>query len=115
MQLKNDVDGRNTLDDTVLNFYRTKPGRDARVFLHSENVEWGVLYSHFLIDRKHVIRCGIGFDRGIYLYGVELGIGPHYFGPPDFWSYENSERFKMEASTESITHSLRLLDEFWGV
>jgi hypothetical protein len=45
---------------------------------------------------------------------VSLAIGPHYFAPADFWSYENSKRFKIEASTEAIEHNLKLLDEFFG-
>jgi hypothetical protein len=47
------------------------------------------------------------------LGGVELGIGPHYFGPSAFWSYENANRFISEISTQAVFHNLRLLDEFW--
>ena len=71
----------------------------------------------FLIDRKYVIQYSIGpSDRGAgYLGGLSLAIGPHYFGPADFWSYENSERFRMGTDTFDIEQNLRLLDEFFGI
>jgi hypothetical protein len=61
-----------------------------------------------------VIRYGIVRDRGAWLGGVALGIGPHYFGPADFWSYEHAQRFTLEASTEGAIKNLILLDEFLG-
>jgi hypothetical protein len=114
MQLSNDLEGRNLLEKTILNFYKDAGERSVANFLRTEDKEWGFLYSHFLVDKIHVIRYGIGSDRGICVGGVELAIGPHYFGPADFWSYKDSERFTLEASTEAIKRNLRLLDEFWG-
>lgn len=114
MQLKIDVDGRNLLDETIHNFYKRNGARNVRNFMHSEDKEWGTFYTHFLIDRKHVIRYGIGQDRGFLLGGVDLAIGPHYFTPSVFWSYENSERFSLEASTEGVEQNLALMDEFFG-
>jgi len=61
-----------------------------------------------------VIRYSIGVDREVYVGAVELGIGPHYFGPAAFWSYDDMERFSMEATTEAVIHNLKLLDEFWS-
>jgi len=114
VQLKNNVEGRNLLDKTIRDFYRKNGNRNAVRFLHSEDKEWGWFYTHFLIDRKHVIRYGFGQDRGFWVGGVELGIGPHYFKAADFWSYEDSERFTLEATTDGVEHNLALLDEFLG-
>lgn len=50
----------------------------------------------------------------MYVGGVQLAIGPHYFSPADFWSYEASQRFTLEASMEGVIKNLRLLDEFLG-
>ena len=70
----------------------------------------------FLLERKHVIECGVLYEPRVkrYLSTLLLGIGPEYFGPANFWSYEQSERFTMEATTEGIVHNLGLLDEFLG-
>lgn len=114
MQLKNDFSGRNLLDETIRSYYKDNGDRHVSIFLHSTNEEWGWRYAHVLLDRKIVIRYGVGEDRGMLLGGVELAIGPHYFGPSDFWSYENSQRFTLEASTEGVEKNLRLLDEFLG-
>lgn len=69
----------------------------------------------FLIDRKHVINYSIGpSDRGTgYLGGISLAIGPHFFSPSDFWSYENSQRFKMGTETFDVEQNLKLLDDFF--
>ncbi len=113
MLLRNDKEGIILLDEVVVNYYRTRE-RSCIGFLHSENVEWNELYSHFLIDRKHVIRLSLVKDREIFLTAIELGIGPHYFTPSDFWSYENSQRFRISANDESIVINLKLLDEFFA-
>ena len=110
--LINDLDGRNALRNTIFSFYEKNGNRPVSNFLDSE--ENGFFYVHFLINRKHVIRYSVGRDRGIFVGGVSLAIGPHYFGPYDFWDYENSERFSMEASTEAVENNLSLLDEFLG-
>ena len=68
----------------------------------------------FLIDRKHIAKYSIGIDRDTYLGVLLLAIGPHYFSASQFWSYENSQRFTLEASTEGVEKNLRLLDEFLG-
>ena len=78
----------------------------------SDENDWH--YEHFLLDRKHVFRYGIGKDRRMMLGSLELGIGPHYFSAADFWDEANFKRFSMEASTEAIEHNLGLLDEFLG-
>ncbi|CAG9176750.1 hypothetical protein [Cupriavidus pampae] len=113
MQLKNDVDSINALNDAVKGFYERNGGRSAIRFLHGYTEDGGI-YTHFLVDRKHVIRYEIGKDRKIWLGALSLAIGPHYFGPADFWSYEASERFKMDATTDAVLHNLALLDEFLG-
>jgi len=102
---------RNNLQKSVLNYYKNL-GREARYFLETKNPEWDWTYLHFLIDRRHVIRYGFGVDRNMLLGGLELGIGPHYFGASAFWSYENAKRFIDTVNTESVFHNLRLLDEF---
>lgn len=112
MQLKNDFEGRNFLRDTIIGHHERIGGRTIQCFLHTENKEWNWHYEHFLLNRKFVFRYGLGEDRGLTLGGIELAIGPHYFSPADFWDYANSQRFKMEASTEAVEHNLMLLDEF---
>jgi hypothetical protein len=82
--------------------------------MQSCNEGWGWVYVHYIFDRRHVIRYGIGMDRYIWVGGVELGIGPGYFDAADFWSHENSERFSQIATTENVESNLRLLDEFLG-
>lgn len=83
MLLKNDKESRVHLDGLVDDYYSSKK-RAVRNFLHSEDQRWGTFYSHYLVDRKYVMRCSIGQDRGIYLIGVQLAIGPHYFPPSEF-------------------------------
>jgi hypothetical protein len=114
MQLKNDRDGIIEVDRVVHEYYKKNGNRDIRHFLWSENKEWNVLYSHFLLERRHIFKLSVGSDRGSCRVGIELGIGPHYFGPADFWSYENYKRFETQASTDSIIFNLRLMDEFFG-
>lgn len=113
MQPNDLLEIRNELQKTVLGFYRGL-GRDVRYFLETKNDEWNWTYLHFLIDKSRVIRYGFGIDRDALLGGVEIGIGPHYFGATAFWSYENSTRFIDSLSSDSIIHNLRLLDEFWS-
>lgn len=112
MQLRDDLESRNLLDATIYSFYKRVKNRPIENFLRTKDEEWGWLYTHFLVDRKYVLRYGYGQDRGFWVGGVELGIGPHYFGPAAFWSYEDSQRFSIDASTEGIIKNLALLDEF---
>ena len=112
MQQNNYLEVRNNLQKSVLDYYKNL-GREARYFLETKNSEWGWTFLHFLIDKKHVIRYGFGVDREILVGGVEIGIGPHYFGAAAFWSYENSTRFINSVEADAVFHNLRLLDEFW--
>ena len=114
MQLKNDLDSKNLLDETIHDYYRKVGGRFASNFLRSEDSTCVGYATYFLIDRRHVIRYGISQDRGRWLGAVSLAIGPHYFGAADFWSYEASQRFTLEATTEGVIKNLSLLDEFLG-
>ncbi|MDZ4282051.1 MAG: hypothetical protein U1C04_14940 [Hydrogenophaga sp.] len=109
MLLKNDIDGRNRLRQTILNHYEEQ-SMHATIFWESE--EHGFFNVHFLIDRKHVARYGMGEDRSTTIGGVQLAIGPHYFSPEDFWSHESAQRFSIEASEDAIKRNLKLLDEF---
>lgn len=111
MQLKNDDDGQNSLRETVLKHYK-KLAIVINLFLLSDQNGWH--YEHFLLDRKHVFRYGIGEDRRMMVGSLELGIGPHYFSAADFWDYPNFKRFSIEASTESVERNLSLFDEFLG-
>ncbi|MGF6766246.1 hypothetical protein P3T24_006592 [Paraburkholderia sp. GAS33] len=112
MLLKNDLEGRKLLDETVRSYYRKTGDRSIKHFLWSD--DRGSLASHFLLERQHVLKISVGEDRGAYLTSIQLGIGPHYFGPADFWSYEDYKRFKFEADTLSVTINLQLMDEFLG-
>lgn len=114
MLLRNEAASLDDVDATVFSYYKEHGNRHVSNFLRSENREWDVVYTHFLVERTRVIRIGILSDRGMFLSSLELAIGPHYFGPADFWSYEASERFKVEASTNAVVHNLALLDEFFG-
>lgn len=114
MRLKNDADGRNFLDETIQGYYRSNGNRCASNFLHSKDEEWGWSYTHFLLEQKIIFRYGIGEDRGVTMGGLQLAIGPHYFGPADFWSYENSQRFRLGTEVDDVLHNLGLLDEFLG-
>lgn len=114
MQLSNYLEIRNGLQLTVLKYYRAR-GREARYFLESKDEEWGWVNLHFLIDRRHVVRYGFGIDRDILRGGISLGIGPHYFGPDSFWSYEDSLKFSHTLDDDSVFRNLRLMDEFWKI
>ena len=113
MQLKNDSDSWNRLSRTIESYYEDQ---ERCVSIFSAPLPKGdeSLEFCFLVSRKHVVKYIIGLDRGDYLGVLQLGIGPHYFSPTDFWSYENSTRFTIEASTEGVLKNLRLLDEFLG-
>lgn len=113
MQLRNDVDGRNALRETIYGYYKKNGDRPSVNFRDSE--EDGFFYTYFLFDRKHVIRYSLGEDRHVCIGGLCLAIGPHYFRPSEFWDYENDRRFSMEASPEAVVRNLKLLDEFFGV
>jgi hypothetical protein len=110
--LKNDDHGWNELRNSVLSHYKQCAVQIS--FFTPEDQHSDDLKIYFLIDRRYVVRYLIGLDRGMYLGTLQLAIGPHYFGPADFWSYEASQRFTLEASTEGVLKNLRLLDEFLG-
>jgi len=114
VQLKNDIESKNALDQTILGFYKKTGNRIVRIFSHSDNEGEIGYWTNFLLDKKHVVRYGICSDRGFWLGAVELGIGPHYFRPSYFWSYEDADRFALEATTEGVEKNLALLDEFLG-
>jgi hypothetical protein len=110
--LRNDEQGWNELRNSVLSHYKKCELQVS--FFAPEDHQSDDLETYFLIDRKHVVRYLIGLDRGMYLGVLQLAIGPHYFSAADFWSYEASQRFSLEASTEAVEKNLRLLDEFLG-
>ncbi|MDM0030479.1 hypothetical protein [Variovorax saccharolyticus] len=112
MQLKSDLDGQNLLNQVIHEYYE-RQNRIVRNFSSGEEQD-GAYYTYYLIDRKHVIRYSIGPDREFMLGAVELAIGPNYFNPAAFWSYENYQRFSMDATTEAVELNLFLLDEFLG-
>lgn len=114
VQLRNDLKSQNHLGEIIIDFYKKQGDRAINIFSHTKDVEWDWSYTHFLVDRKHVLRYGHGQDRGAWMGGIELGIGPHYFGPAIFWSFANSERFSVQAETEGVIRNLSLLDEFFG-
>jgi hypothetical protein len=114
VQLRNEMSSFYELFNTVASFYQKSEGRDIVIFEEkypSEDMDLGY-FIRFLLDRKHVVEYRIANDRNIFLSILSLGIGPHYFASVDFWDYENSQRFSLDASTEAIVHNLKLLDEF---
>lgn len=112
MQSVNKIDIYKLVQNTVHAFYQ-KNSREVDNFKESKSNDGEWIYLHYLIDRIHVIKYGFGVDRGYLIGEVALGIGPAYFRPAAFWSYEDSERFTMEVTEDSIRHNLELLDEFW--
>lgn len=113
MLLRNDEQGWNELNATINNYF-TKKNRQVFVFSSPSPKCGNSLEFCFLIDRKHIVKYCIGIDRDTYLGVLLFAIGPHYFSSAQFWSYENSQRFTLEASTEGVEKNLRLLDEFLG-
>lgn len=114
MQLGNDIGSLKALYEVIYEYYARYEGRFIEIFDDKSPDERGDYYVRFLLDRKHVVQYSIGPDRGVNLGALTLAIGPHYFRPADFWSYEASARFKIEASTDAVMHNLALLDEFLG-
>lgn len=114
MRLNNDLDGYKHLHASICDYYKKNGDRHIAFFADKLPRDGGDLYIRFLMDRKHVLQLSIITDRGINLIGTALAIGPHYFSSADFWSYENYMGFEREASTESVIHNLRLMDEFFG-
>lgn len=113
MQLNHDVSSFTLLYEAVISYYKKNGDRHISIFADkSPEGGGGKFYIRFLLDRKHVVEYVILQDRGFSLSGLSLAIGPHYFGPADFWSYKDSERFTLEASTEGVQKNLELLDEF---
>lgn len=114
MQLRNEMDSFDILFNTVTLFYSRDKGRRVLIFetkVPDEDIDAGY-FVRYLLDSKHVVEYRIANDRHIFLSILSLAIGPHYFTPADFWDYENSQRFSLEASTEAIERNLKLLDEF---
>lgn len=62
MQLKNDIDGRNGLRQTILKHYEEK-STPATIFRESEE------RCPFFIDRKHVARYGVVEDKSTTIGG----------------------------------------------
>lgn len=110
MRLRNDEATWNKLREVISDHY-DKQGRPLTFFSPDFSAEDSVEVA-FLIDRKHVAKYLIGVDRGIFTGALLLAIGPHYFRPSQFWSYEDSKRFSIDATTEAVEHNLSLLDEF---
>jgi hypothetical protein len=113
VQLRNDVSSFDALYNAVSSFYYDRL-RSNLIFESgppTNDADSGY-FVRFLVDRKHVAEYRIASDRGISLSIVSLAIGPHYFSPGDFWDYDNSQRFSLEASTEAVSYNLTLLDEF---
>jgi hypothetical protein len=116
VQLKNEMRSFDMLFNAVSSFYQKNEDRKILIFdekFPSEDTDSGY-FIRYLLDRKHVVEYRIVNDRGFFLSILSLAIGPHYFPPADFWDYENSQRFSLEASTEAIENNLKLLDEFLG-
>lgn len=114
MQLNNDFDSFKILYEIINAYYKKAGNRFVTIFSDTPPSAENGYFVRFLVDRRHVVEYGIVQDRSCNLSSISLAIGPHYFGPADFWSYEASERFKMDASSDAVVHNLALLDEFFG-
>lgn len=113
VQLRNDEASWFELNRVISSYY-AKQERHMVAFRAGKISSSESLEFCFLIDRKHVIKYVISHDRGCFLGGIFLGVGPEYFGPADFWSYKNSERFTLDTDAHAVVKNLRLLDEFLG-
>jgi hypothetical protein len=114
VQLRNEIDSFDALFNTVTLFYNRDKGRRISIFetkVPDQDIDTGY-FVRYLLDSEHVVEYRIANDRRTFLSILSLAIGPHYFPPADFWDYENSQRFSLDASTEAIEHNLKLLDEF---
>jgi hypothetical protein len=114
VQLRNETKSSDLLFNTVASYYQKEEGRKIVIF-DVQNAGGDVnsgYFIRFLLDRKHVVEYRIANDRNFFLSIILLAIGPHYFSPADFWDYENSRGFSLEATTEAVVHNLKLLDEF---
>jgi hypothetical protein len=113
VRLKNDTQSENMLRSLVSDFYK-KQSRSIFNYLDTSDEHDQIFRSHYLIDRKHVLRISISIDRGLWLSSFELGIGPAFFSAAEFWSYENFQRFRHGTEPDDIVFNLKLLDEFLG-
>src|SRR5690606_31385440 len=114
---ENNEDGKNQLRLLVHDHYKLIEGVVYRQFREEIDSD-GWFHLEFLLNRNHVARYSIGPDDkgyGTFTGGVSIAIGPYYFGPHSFWSYENGERFSMNTTPEAIEANLKLLDEFLGL
>ncbi len=117
VQLNIDHKGWNQLSEIIENYYGKK-NRTVYIFSAPLPTDIESIEFSFLIDKKHVVKYSISkSDKqwGGSIGALTFAIGPHYFGPSQFWSYENAERFRMGTDTFDIEQNLRLLDEFLGV
>lgn len=114
MELKNDLDGMNALNDLIYSYYKKNGDRKVHIFLRSVDDEKKIESIHFLLESKYVAKYSVGeSDRGSgFLGALGLAIGPHYFSPSQFWSYENAQRFRMSTEPFDIEFNLQLFDEF---
>lgn len=115
MQLKIDHDGLNELRKTILGFYEKCGTRSVSIFKEEVDISQGAMAIYYLLDKKHVLQYSVGLDDkgwGTTTSMIMLGIGPHYFSPAAFWSYENFRRFKITADPFDININLQLMDEF---
>jgi hypothetical protein len=105
---------RNSISNAIHDYYGEHKTRFVRIFRVYTD-EHRRTHCEFLLDRRLVVRYSVGPDDkgyGVTCGALSVGIGPHYFSPYDFWNHEDAERFRMEASPESIKFNLQLLDEF---
>ena len=115
MQLKNDPQSINQLLLTIENHYKNNRKKwVVHAYLPIADTNGSEKSVEFLIDGKHLAKYSISpSDRGAgFLGGVSLAIGPRFFGPFEFWSYRDGERFRMGTEVFDIEINLNLLDEF---
>lgn len=108
MQLRNNAEGQSALKEIVCDYYKNNGARKALNFLDTEDNEF--FYAHFLIESRSVIRYSLGMDRRIWLGGVSLAIGPHYFPLRSLLNEEDADRLMIEASVQAIQNNLAILD-----
>lgn len=113
-RIRNNAEGLASLCNEIESYYKKNGDRFVYIFDTKLPGEDADIYVRFLMDKQHVIEYSINEDRRMMLGGALLAIGPQYFSPAFFWSFEDGERFRIDTYPDDIEHNLRLMDEFLG-
>ena len=115
MRLESEIIDAHQLDGAIGKYYREK-SRFVEIFdVHLSENDANMFFVKFLLDRKHVIQYIISKDRGVWGASILLAIGPAYFRPAQFWSYDAMKMFSMETTVTALRKNLDAMDVFFGL